>query len=61
MTNQMIIRINPAVKDKLNKWIDSIEMEEINYETIEADKVVLLITEKFNAFKKWAKTQIDTL
>lgn len=46
-------------KQKLNTWIDSALM--IAPIGLEKDVTTLEIIEKFNAFKNWAKTKVDSL
>lgn len=48
-------------KEKLSKWIDSIEIPEINLMTKEAKEISSEIFSKFLGFKSWAKTQINLL
>ncbi|MFY8160220.1 MAG: hypothetical protein ACOVNU_02740 [Candidatus Kapaibacteriota bacterium] len=45
------------IKKQLSMWVDSFQISDIN---IENDKKVL-IKQKFEAFKKWAKTEIENL
>ena len=46
-------------KEKLNVWVDSFEIA--NSPLNEADPVAHEILQKFEAFKKWAKTQVENL
>lgn len=46
-------------KQKLNSWIDNATM--IAPTGLEKDATTLEIIEKFNAFKNWAKTKVETL
>jgi hypothetical protein len=45
------------IKVKLNAWVDSFTLPATDVDT-DASKV---ITEKFNAFKAWAKTQVENV
>ena len=45
------------IKKQLSIWVDSFSISEIN---IENDKKAL-IKEKFEAFKKWAKNEIESI
>jgi len=45
------------IKKQLNVWVDSFELPKA---TIENDKTKLIL-EKFEAFKKWSKEQVETL
>jgi len=45
------------IKKQLNVWVDSFELPK---STIENDKTKLIL-EKFEAFKKWSKEQVETL
>jgi hypothetical protein len=46
-------------KQKLNTWIDGLNC--VAPVGLEADETALLILEKFEGFRKWAKTQIENL
>ena len=46
-------------KQKLNKWVDGFVMGAPT--GMNEDETVIEILEKFEAFKKWAKTKIETL
>ena len=48
-------------KVKLTAWVNSISINEITVSAPESIQVAATITEKFNAFKAWAKTQIETI
>jgi hypothetical protein len=47
-------------KEKLNKWVNSLSIEIAGGLKPEGQKVANQISEKFEAFKKWAFTQINT-
>ena len=46
-------------KEKLNVWISSLNL--VSPANLENDETVLEISEKFEAFKKWAKTKIEAI
>lgn len=48
-------------KEKLSKWVDAFEIYEAKVTTQEGYEVEKVIREKFNAFKLWAKTQIENI
>jgi hypothetical protein len=45
------------VKNQLNAWVDSFEISQTRIE----NETSILINEKFNAFKSWAKSEIEKL
>ena len=45
------------IKNQLNTWVESFEIPEIKIENKTSNEIKL----KFNAFKKWAKTEIQNL
>ncbi|AGO48360.1 hypothetical protein Phi10:1_gp019 [Cellulophaga phage phi10:1] len=45
------------IKKQLNNWVDSFELPELTNDNEKA----LLIKSKFEAFKKWAKTEVESL
>jgi len=47
-------------KQKLNDWVDSFSLFPIP-NGVNSDETAIEIIEKFEAFKKWAKTKIETL
>lgn len=48
------------IKEQLSIWVDGFKIELPNSELLNNDKA-LLIKQKFEAFKKWAKSEIETL
>jgi colicin import membrane protein len=46
-------------KEKLNIWINSLNL--VSPLNLENDETVLEISEKFEAFKKWAKSKVDSI
>lgn len=48
------------IKEQLNKWVDGFSIELPSSELLNNEKA-LLIKSKFDAFKKWAKTEIESL
>lgn len=48
------------IKEQLNKWVDNFSIELPNSELLNNEKA-LLIKSKFDAFKKWAKSEIESL
>jgi colicin import membrane protein len=48
------------IKRQLDLWVDSFSINLPNSELLNNDKA-LLIKEKFEAFKKWAKNEIETI
>jgi hypothetical protein len=44
----------------LNKWVDNFSIELPNSELLNNEKA-LLIKSKFDAFKKWAKFEIESM
>lgn len=45
------------IKNQLNAWVDSFEISQTRIE----NETSILINEKFNSFKTWAKSEIDKL
>lgn len=48
------------IKKQLSIWVDSFSIQTPNEELLNNDKV-LLIKDKFEAFKKWAKNEINSI
>lgn len=48
------------IKEQLNKWVDGFSIELPSSELLNNEKA-LLIKSKFDAFKKWAKTEIESI
>lgn len=48
------------VKKQLNLWVESFKIELPNSELLNNEKAIL-IKNKFDAFKKWAKSEIDNI
>jgi hypothetical protein len=48
------------IKKQLSIWVDSFSIQTPNEELLNNDKV-LLIKQKFEAFKKWAKNEINSI
>ena len=48
------------VKKQLNLWVESFKIDLPNSELLNNEKA-LLINEKFESFKKWAKSEIEKL
>lgn len=46
-------------KEKLNVWVNTLNL--VSPDGLENDETVLEISEKFEAFKKWAKTKIENI
>ena len=51
---------NAPIKEQLNKWVDNFSIELPNSELLNNEKA-LLIKSKFDAFKKWAKSEIESM
>jgi hypothetical protein len=62
---ERIMAEKKAVKDpdkvKLNNWVDSFIIPEISLKENDSNEIADSIQAKFNAFKSWAKTQIEAL
>lgn len=48
-------------KEKMTRWIDSLNIAVPELSTINAMATANVISEKFDAFKNWAKQQIETI
>lgn len=48
-------------KEKMNKWIDDLSLPFIELKQNESNIMASDIKVKFDSFKKWAKTQIETI
>lgn len=48
-------------KTKMIAWIDSIQLPDVVVKEQESKDVASSITQKFNAFKKWAKLEVDKI
>jgi hypothetical protein len=48
-------------KVKLNTWVDSFNIPEISLKENDSNEIADSIQVKFNAFKSWAKIQVETL
>lgn len=53
-------RAKAPVKKQLNIWVDGFNIELPNSELLNNDKALIIKT-KFDAFKKWAKSEIESL